>query len=231
MGAFFFEDFRAQVPAKPPIQLETCSPSLETRSPAKVSKKMSKEKNGDTDSEEEVLEGSSSIEPFQNPNISPRYEASTFENSPSPLFSVFVWPLLSRGSSGMGGFSGHDSPSALEPLRVVAANGTEWGEEPINALVEYDQKRGNLGQGSEESLILVPEREGFERWEDSCLVKFSEFLGFSTVGFEKEILGLMRKMVSMQQQGNSEGRMPVSRCARELRKLECSFNYRGQSNR
>ena len=28
------------------------------------------------------------------------------------------------------------------------------------------------------------------------MVKFSEFLGFSTVGFEKEILGLMRKIVT-----------------------------------
>ena len=75
--------------------------------------------------------------------------------------------MLSRGSSGLGGFCGHDSPSKLEPLRVVAADGTEWGEESVNASVEYGQEIGNLGQRSKESLISVPKGEVHEYWEDS----------------------------------------------------------------
>ena len=59
----------------------------------------------------------------------------------------------------------------------------------------------------------------YENWEDSCLVKFSKFLGFSTMGFEKEILGLMRKMVAMQQ-NDKKGVVTVTRCERELKKLE-----------
>ena len=30
--------------------------------------------------------------------------------------------------------------------------------------------------------------EGYESWEDSMLVKFSEFLGFSIVGFRPQII-------------------------------------------
>ena len=36
--------------------------------------------------------------------------------------------------------------------------------------------------------------KGYDRWEESCLVKFSGFLGFSVKGHEEEILSLMRKL-------------------------------------
>ena len=68
----------------------------------------------------------------------------------------------------------------------------------------------------------------YENWEDSCLVKFSEFLSFSTMSFEKEILGLMRKMVAMQQNVKKKGVVTVTRCERELKKLESSINYNGR---
>ena len=45
----------------------------------------------------------------------------------------------------------------------------------------------------------------YENWEDSCFAKFSECLGFSTVSFEKEILGLQRKMVARQQNEKKRG--------------------------
>ena len=52
-------------------------------------------------------------------------------------------------------------------------------------------------QQIKEGQSMSSEGSAYEKWEDSCLIKFSEFLGFSTVGFKKEILGLMRKMVAM----------------------------------
>ena len=45
---------------------------------------------------------------------------------------------------------------------------------------------------------MVSEGSGYEKWEDSCLVKFNEFLDFPIVGFESEILDLLRKMVARQ---------------------------------
>ena len=76
---------------------------------------------------------------------------------------------------------------------------------------------------------MISEDSKYESWEDSCLVKFGEFLGFPTVGFENEILDLMRKLVATQQQEKGKENMTVSRCQRELRKLECSINYNGRA--
>ena len=59
------------------------------------------------------------------------------------------------------------------------------------------------------------------------MVKFSEFLGFPTVRFE-EILGLMRKMVAMQQKDKKKGVATATRCERELKKLASSINYNGR---
>ena len=40
---------------------------------------------------------------------------------------------------------------------------------------------------------------------DNMLVKFSAFLGFSTMGFEPQIIDLMRKMLYNQNQGVESG--------------------------
>ena len=66
---------------------------------------------------------------------------------------------------------------------------------------------------------------GYEKWEDNCLVKFGEFLGFPTVGFESEIMDLLRKMVAKQHQVENKGAISMSRCGRELKKLVCTINY------
>ena len=76
---------------------------------------------------------------------------------------------------------------------------------------------------------IRPECMGYDNWEDSCLFKFSEFLGVKTVGFEEEILKLMRKLEG-QQEGDKRKDYPTeTRCERELRKLECTINYSGKS--
>ena len=68
----------------------------------------------------------------------------------------------------------------------------------------------------------------YENWEDSCLVKFSDFLGFSMGGFENEVLGLVRKMVAMQQNDKKKGVVTTTRCERELKKLVSYINYNGR---
>ena len=54
----------------------------------------------------------------------------------------------------------------------------------------------NISEGlclSCENLQLVEVR-GYASWEESCLVKFSEFLGFQTTGHEKELINMLRQM-------------------------------------
>ena len=46
---------------------------------------------------------------------------------------------------------------------------------------------------------------GIYSWVDSALVKFSEYLGFSTIGYENEILDLLRKIQSDQLKDRGKG--------------------------
>ena len=64
------------------------------------------------------------------------------------------------------------------------------------------------------------------------MIKFSEFLGFPTKGFEKEIMDLLRNLVARQKNGKEKGNMSVSKSDRELRRLKSTINYSGkQTNR
>ena len=105
-------------------------------------------------------------------------------------------------------------------------DGREWGLESLDALEVIEEGPGGEGQ---ESASGESEDLGYEKWEDSCLIKFSEFLGFSTEGFESEILGLLSKIVAKQNQGENKGAIIKSRCERELKKLVCTINYDGRN--
>ena len=59
----------------------------------------------------------------------------------------------------------------------------------------------------------------YESWEKSCLAKFSDFLGFPTKGFEKEITNLLRNLVNAQKVGKGKECQSLSKSERELRKL------------
>ena len=54
----------------------------------------------------------------------------------------------------------------------------------------------SCGDGEEDVAKTRTECLGYKKWEDSYLIKFSEYLGIPTVGYEAEILELLRKMVS-----------------------------------
>ena len=97
----------------------------------------------------------------------------------------------------------------LEPLRMVAADGSEWGLESSGALVVLEEGSVGAGQQVEEAVFVASEGSSYEKWEDNCLVKFNEFLGFPTVGFKSEILDLLRKMVAMQHQVENKGAITV----------------------
>ena len=59
----------------------------------------------------------------------------------------------------------------------MAENEVEGGIGQEGLMVGFRQEEGIV-----ESTPLVV--EGYESWEDSMLVKFSEFMGFLTMGFE-----------------------------------------------
>ncbi|RVW40777.1 hypothetical protein CK203_080717 [Vitis vinifera] len=70
-----------------------------------------------------------------------------------------------------------------------------------------------------------------ERWEESDLVRFSQFLGFSTEGLEKDILEFMVKIRKRRERIHSKAMLEKSKFERELRRLECSVNYEGGKKR
>ena len=166
---------------------------------------------------------------FEAPSLvddTPRYVEFNSENSPLSLISVFGWPFLSGGSSSQGSYFESNEVVDLEPLRMVATDGNERGLESSSALVDLEE--GSVGVG-QQVVSVASEVSGYEKWEDNCLVKFSEFLGFPTVGFESEIMVLLRKMVARQHQVEYKGVITMSRCERELKKLVCTINYDGKN--
>ena len=162
-------------------------------------------------------------------NDDTRYVRPNHEESFSNMISVFGRPLLMGGSSGQDVSLKLKNLDNLEPLRMVTADGREWGLESSEVLEVIKEGPSGEGQQEEESAYEVSEDLGYEKWEDSCLIKFSEFLGFSTVGFESEILGLLSKIVARQNQAVNKGASSMSRCERELKKLVCTINYEGRS--
>ena len=60
------------------------------------------------------------------------------------------------------------------------------------------------------------------------MAKFSEFLGFPTKGFEKEILELLRNLVASPKSGKEKWNMIVTKSERELKRLKSTINYNGK---
>ena len=158
------------------------------------------------------------------PNVH-RYDDNTSEQSTSALISVFGRPLLQGEISGLGGINGEED---LEPLRVVAADGREWGVDFSGVLIEEGEGLGAAGSRTNEDQNEASEPWTYERWEKSCLAKFSDFLGFPTKGFEKEITNLLRNLVNAQKSGKGKECQALSKSERELRKLKWTINYKGK---
>ena len=132
----------------------------------------------------------------------------------SPLCYVFGRPLLSGGSSGLGDLYEQESLGDMELLRVVSDDGREWGKGIANALMEDVQELVGPGSLKGEAATVCSESTSYNNWEDSCLFKFSEYLGVTTAGFEEEILKLMRKMEAQQVEDKRKGNSTETRCER-----------------
>ena len=89
--------------------------------------------------EEELSEVAIQVEGH---NLKNRYDVNLFDQSTPIPFSVFGRPLLSGGFSGLG-----DSlpEKALVPLRVVAADGREWGSKSPGTISDKGEEIGVAG--------------------------------------------------------------------------------------
>ena len=78
---------------------------------------------------------------------------------------------------------------------------------------------------------VMQERVDLGKWDECSLVKFSKALGFSIEGVEGEILQLLLKLKTRRDQGKKKGTLGLTRFDREVKKLECSINYDGESRK
>ena len=154
-----------------------------------------------------------------------RYDDKFYEKSPSALIFVFGRPLLPGDISCLGSFNGEED---LEPLMVIMADGREWGTKSSCELIEEGEGLAVADRRTIEIQNESSKLRTYERWEKSCLAKFSDFLGFPTKGFEKEITKLLRDLVRAQKLGKGKDCQTVSKSERELRKLEWTINYKGK---
>ena len=61
--------------------------------------------------------------------------------------------------------------------------------------------------------------EDTESWEESCLARFSKFLGFSTTGHEEEILEFLKRFNVGRKRGKGKGGDKITKFDREMKKL------------
>ena len=147
-----------------------------------------------------------------------------FQHTPISI-SVFGRPLLLGGFSGQGVVA---PDKTMVPFRVEAADDRNWGS-PVTSF-EVGVGYGGDDQRKTKCNFDLVENRKYGRWESSCLVKFSEFLGFPTKGFEKEIMNLLEKLVASQTRGKVKGCQSVSKSERELRRLRSTVNYNGNKS-
>ena len=74
---------------------------------------------------------------------------------------------------------------------------------------------------AESGLVAIdPKGQIEESWKEECLLKFGEFLGLPTVGFEEQILSLVKKITASSFNGKGKGSQVMTKFERELKKLE-----------
>ncbi|RVW89112.1 hypothetical protein CK203_040212 [Vitis vinifera] len=117
-----------------------------------------------------------------------------------------------------------DTP--LTMLKSVENGGGCWDLVEVN-IVNNKDKEWERGSNLTEPQEVRGEREN--RWEECNLAKFSQFLGFSTEGLEKEILKFFGKIRKRRERIYSRGALEKTKFERELKRLECSINYEGGS--
>ena len=97
-------------------------------------------------------------------------------------------------------------------------------------LVEANKSRtdDNGKELSSDQIVPRVNKAGGElSWEKSDLAKFSNFLGFSTEGLEKDIMEFLVKIRKRRERVHSKTFLEKSKFERELKRLEYSINYEG----
>ena len=57
-------------------------------------------------------------------------------------------------------------------------------------------------------------------WEESCLLRFSHFLGMSSEGYKEEVLDLINKICGRRQEGKGKEEQGMTKFYRDMKKLE-----------
>ena len=70
-------------------------------------------------------------------------------------------------------------------------------------VIVVDDDLGN--QGEEVEVKNFPRDQEGSPWEESCLLRFSKFLGMALEGYEEEILDLKKKISNRRQKGKGKG--------------------------
>ena len=96
----------------------------------------------------------------------------------------------------------------------------ELGGDKSTWLTVYEGSVGASG-------IQASENVKGELWEECSLAKFSQVLGFSTEGIEKEIVNFLTKIRKRREKIHSKELLEKTKFERELKRLECSVNYEG----
>ena len=122
----------------------------------------------------------------------------------------------------------------ISPLNMVLADGRGEegcsGEEMAMVLV------GETSTDEKYSLRqTVGGTESVEDWKSSCLAQFSDFLGMPTTGCEEEILNMLKRWIMRKDQKNQRigakrAKVETSKSVRELKRLECSINFKSSGH-
>ena len=108
---------------------------------------------------------------------------------------------------------------SLTPLKILLPSSSRrslcW---ELVAVEERDVQQREDGEKEDtrgEEFIV----EETNSWEESCLARFSKFLGFSTSRHEEEILGFMKRFNVGRQKGKGKGGDRTTKFDREIKKL------------
>ena len=136
----------------------------------------------------------------------------------SPSSSSFGRATTNEGTTGVLLPEGNEEEQT--PLSIILADGSK------GVIVSEGEKQvAGEGPGGEFE-GMFQEMDGC-RWDDSYLARFSKFLGFSTDGFEGEVLNLLLRTKRRREQNLKKGTSGTTKFDRELKKLEWSINYTG----
>ena len=145
---------------------------------------------------------------------------------PSPFFSPFGQTLLKESFDRSGALVDSTKGDSL-------CNGIGSSEQIEGKCWDLVEISNDSMEDNRKALCLArpisQEESGWveERWEESDLARFSQFLGFSTEGLEKDILEFMVKIRKRRERIHNKVMLEKSKFERELRRLECSINYEG----